>query len=235
MSSHPPAHSRARGAAAGAVAAAAAAAIAWSASSLGEPPHRWVVVAVLVGGAGFGATIDDVRDSIGTPGVLPLAVVAAAAATYGCVPETDQMTEIGITAALVVVVELVIRRPLPSVWHGATSALVLWAGLYGATGRQSALLGALFACTIIPLLGVVLAIAPHFAHVTEAWRWIVLACGAISASAMARTGGIAPSSPGGTITALRWLAIWVAVDVIVCASVVVVALHAAHRSADTPL
>ncbi len=213
----------------GAGAAFVAVAAAWRASSLESGGRWWVVPVALVVGAAFGAGIGPVRNSIRTPGVLPFAVVCSAAAVYGCVPETGQMREIGWTVALVVVLEVVLWAPLALVWHAGSAALVLWGGLYGATGRPSALIGALFAMTPVPLLAFWLRLRPRFAGRGEPYRWTVLAVGSVAVVAMARTGGIEPGTDAGTAAALRWLMIWVAAALVASGAIVITAGRAARR------
>ncbi len=203
----------------GAMVAAAIVAVAWSASSLGLRDHWWAIITAIALGSAVGSGLPSVRASVHTPGVLPFAVLSAAVAIYGCVPETDQMREVGFTVALIVLIEVVRWRPLPTVWHACGAALVGWSGLYGATGRESALIGALFALGAIPLLHSVERLAAQRARtLSERTRWFVLGAASVSAVVMARTGGIAMN----TATALRWLALWTAVEGACCALAVTV-------------
>ncbi len=81
-----------------------------------------------------------------TPGEVPALLGLTAIAIYGCVPETsNQMPAIGVMLASLFVIELIARRPSAPLVHAVAAGIVLWSGLYGATGRESAIVGALFA------------------------------------------------------------------------------------------
>ena len=111
-------------------------------------------------------------------------LAGGAAAVYGCVPETDQMPEVGVVVAAGLVVEVVRRTPLPSAALMGAWALVAWSALYGATGRPSALVGGLFALVAPVAAGVV---------ARRGWWCSVLVGGAwaVAGLVVARTGGIA--------------------------------------------
>jgi hypothetical protein len=69
---------------------------------------------------------------------------------------------------------------------------VLWSGLYGATGRESAIVGALFA--FWPLVLVVLVChRPGRPQPRPVVRWAVGLIGGIAAVAVARTGALEPT------------------------------------------
>ncbi len=221
----------AQNAAFGIVVAAATVIAAWSASGLDSTQLWWVTPISALIGAGFGVTIGPVRSAVRTPGILPIAIAGSAAAVYGCVPETDQMEAIGSFVAIVVAIELVRWKPLPAVWHAGSAALILWGGLFGATGRPSALIGTLFAAVPVPLLGMWLLVHPRLVAeaVGDGWRWVVLATGSVAALAMARTGGIEPDTPAGTATALRWLVVWTVAAVAVSGTAVWISAGRSRR------
>jgi hypothetical protein len=175
----------------------------WNASFT-QSSRLWAAVAALVIAALVGLSALPVRTAIRTPGILPIAITSAAIAIYACVPETDQMRPVGLTVAGLAIVELAIRRPLPVVWHASAGTLVMWSGLYGATGRQSALVGALFACLPILTLAGWLKVRPALTTCHEGWRWVILGVGCLICVGMARTGGISMS----TETAVRWTLLW---------------------------
>src|SRR5690606_9281777 len=79
------------------------------------------------------------------PGGVPILALCAATAAYGCVPETDPLVRLAVVPAIAALVELARRRSVAFVWSWAAVTLVLWAGVHGATGRDSALVGALVA------------------------------------------------------------------------------------------
>ena len=125
------------------------------------------------------------------PGELPVLLGYAAVAIYGCVPETDQMPAIGWMVAGLFVIERVTRAPSSLVAQALAAGLVLWSGLYGATGRGSALVGAWFA--FWPLV-LVVASAWVFGLRSSRARWAIGAIGAVAAVAVARTGAIEPTT-----------------------------------------
>jgi hypothetical protein len=128
-----------------------------------------------------------------TPGEVPALLGLSAIAIYGCVPETtNQMPAIGVMLASLFLIELVARAPAAPLVHLTAAGIVLWSGLYGATGRESAIVGALFA--FWPLVLVVLVCSwPGRAQPQPVVRWIIGLIGAIAAVAVARTGALEPT------------------------------------------
>ena len=101
----------------------------------------------------------------------------------------------------------------------ATTGLVMWSALYGATGRPSALVGGLFAL-----------LAPIAVALVPARRqWVPWAVGLVwsgAAVAVARTGGIATNLS----SALRWAAAMAAVGIAASAALLARG-HARARTA----
>jgi hypothetical protein len=127
-----------------------------------------------------------------TPGEVPALLGLSAIAIYGCVPETGQMPAIGVMLAALFVIELVARRPSGLLVHAVAAGIVLWSGLYGATGRESAIVGALFA--FWPLALVVLVCHwPGRAQPQTVSRWTIGLIGGLAAVAVARTGALEPT------------------------------------------
>jgi len=116
-----------------------------------------------------------------------LMLVGVAAAVYGCVPETDQMREVGVVLVAGALAEWLLRQPLPPAAFTAAWGLVAWSAMFGATGRPSALIGGLFAL-VAPLAAAV--VAPRRASVAV---WVGVTWGA-TALVVARTGGIATTT-----------------------------------------
>ena len=130
-----------------------------------------------------------------SPVEFPWLLGMTALATYLCVPETDQMPAIGAMVASLAVVELIARRPSGTVVQLVASAIVLWSGLYGATGRQSAIVGAFFAFWPLVLVGGT-ALWLRWRELPVARRserWAVGLTGGIAAVAVARTGALQPT------------------------------------------
>lgn len=190
----------------------------WEPSRLGSDNHMWAAVAVVALAALLPLVIPTAQRLLPTPGIVPLTIVAAVAAIYACVPETNtQMGVVAAVAAVGVVVEPVLRRPLPGWWHTEVSLLVLWSGIFGATGRQSALIGALFALWPVVIVPLAVVLLPQLGLATERIRWLLAAVGAVSAVAVARTGGIADSA--------RPAIIAVAVAIVVTVGIAVLLAH----------
>lgn len=117
-------------------------------------PLRATVPAVVLAGTVLAWSIHAAGTQL-PAGSVPLLVLAAAAATYGCVPETDPLLQLAPVAGLSMLVEVAARRPLgfPAWW--AAAGLVFWAGVHGSSGRASALVGALTAWWPLVLLAVI--------------------------------------------------------------------------------
>ena len=122
------------------------------------------------------------------PGALPSLILLVTAAAYLCVPETDQFKGVALLVVGIGLLEVTSREVLPAMWHGALLAVVLWAGLFGATGRGSAVVGAVFAGWVIVLPALGMAVTSGSSPRTH----IVVACGAAAASVpVARPGALA--------------------------------------------
>ncbi len=207
------------------VAVAAAATIsAWNASFTSS--SRWWAIAIIVLAAlGFGATWPHLGSVIGRP-LLAAGNLATLAVVYSCVPETDHIVAVAATAAIVVLFEFSGTFPVTASWYVGVVFLVVWAGLFGATGRPSALVGALFAIGITPAIGTWIAVA----DLCPPRARLVYGCAVIIAGCNARTGGIATTLS----TSLRWGAVWM------CALVVIMfaatwRTHEANRSVSESL
>jgi hypothetical protein len=166
----------------------------WNASDLGTSPNWWAAIGTMVVAVVLAEALPLAQQLMPTPGAVPAALTATAAAVYGCVPETDQIPPIGVFVVALVLVEVVTRRRLRLSWHAGASLLVLWAGIYGATGRQSALVGALFAWWPVVIVPLAAAVFPSVAVARrEPTRWVVAAVGAVAALVVARTGALQPT------------------------------------------
>ncbi len=148
------------------------------------------------------------------PGEFPVLLGYAALAIYACVPETDQMRTIAWLVVGLLAIELVTRTPSATVVQLVAGGIVLWSGLYGATGRGSAIVGAWFA--FWPLL---LVIGSTFVLGSEPSRarWLIGAIGGIAAIVVARTGGVEPTTAPAVAAAaiaapLSIVAAWAAVE-----------------------
>jgi hypothetical protein len=127
-----------------------------------------------------------------TPGEVPALLGLAAIAIYGCVPETGQMRAIGVMLAALFVIELIARRPSGLLVHAVAAGIVLWSSLYGATGRASAIVGALFAFWPLVLV-VTVCHWPRRAQPRPIIRWTIGLIGGVAAVTVARTGALEPT------------------------------------------
>ena len=152
---------------------------------------------------GAPSTSGDTRRLLPRPGSTGLTQLAWLAAVYGCVPETDHIPAVGLLIVGMLAVEVVSREHLPMAWQLGVSGIVLWAGLYGATGRQSALVGALFGAWPV-VLGPLVARFTHLGRAHQLVRWAVTGVGAAAALIVARTGALQPTIG----PALRAVATW---------------------------
>lgn len=162
--------------------------LSYGASNFGDPDRWWAAAVAIVIGVLLADGLVDVRAMLPTPGVAPLTIVAVLIAVFLCVPETNQLPIVALLPGVLVALEVVQRRQWPIEWYVIAAAAVGWGGLFGATGRQSALVGALFAWWAV-LLPVYVNAWRRF---DSPWRaWAIAAVAATSVMIMARTGGIA--------------------------------------------
>lgn len=156
-------------------------------SGLGDVGRWWPAGATVLIGALLPDVLFDIRRLLPTPGVAPLTLVAALLAVYLCVPETDQLAIAALLPVSLVGMELVGRRQMGLEWYAIAAVAVGWAGMFGATGRQSAFVGALFAWWAVALLPIIVAMRPV---PSQAARLLIALVGAVAVVVMARTGGI---------------------------------------------
>lgn len=169
---------------------------AYSPSGLGDSGRLWAAWATILIAVLLSDLLLDVRRLLPAPGVAPLTILAALLAIYLSVPETDQVPVVAVLPVGLVAAELVGRRQLGVEWYAVAAAAVGWAGMFGASGRQSALVGALFAWWAVALLPLVAAIRPSLSRPAGV---VVALIAAIAVVVMARTGGIA------TVAVAAWL------------------------------
>ena len=162
--------------------------LSYGASRLGDPDRLWAAAMAIVLGVVLADGLAAVRTALPTPGVAPLTLVATLAAIFLCVPETNQLAIVALLPMVLVVLEVAERRQLPIEWYVVAAAAVGWGGLFGASGRQSALAGALFAWWAVLLPAFVVARR----RVATPWRaQAIAAVAALWVVVVARTGGIA--------------------------------------------
>jgi hypothetical protein len=160
----------------------------WDASHLSD--RSWAAAGTMLAMAAVTAVLPVVRRRLPAPGAVPALIGVMQFAIYACVPETDQIPRVALIVVALGAIELGSRHVVPWWVHGVVAAVVLWSGIFGATGRESALIGALFACWPIVLV----ALVPGNALVAAA-------VGSIAAVAVARTGALEPT-PGPAVVAV---------------------------------
>jgi len=155
-----------------------------------SPTSRWWATAMV--GAICLALPPAVTRLVGVtaPGTVPLTLLAVAATCFACVPETDHFPMVVVALLVTLFAEVSSRRAAPAWWLCAAGLLVVWAGMYGATGRPSALVGAGFAWW--PLFAPA-ALAARGTRSDAARVAVMAGVGAVAAVAVGRTGALADS------------------------------------------
>lgn len=95
------------------------------------------------------------RRRVHAPGTVPLLSLAATATVFLCVPETDHLKGVAVLLAGMALLEVAAGEVLPFGWHALGLTVVIWAGLWGATGRPGAVVGAVFAGWVFVLPAVI--------------------------------------------------------------------------------
>lgn len=146
----------------------------------------------MAGSAPWAWSLGRVHAALRQPGALAFLHCCAAAAVYACVPETDQMKGVGLLVVGLLVLEVVAGERLPLGWHGVVAATVVWAGVFGSSGRGSALIGATFA--VWPIL------LPALFGASAA----VCMLGVAGAWLSSRTGAIQPDTAPAVVGVAAW-------------------------------
>ena len=183
----------------------------------------WAAAGTLLLGLVLGAALTEMRSRVDTPGVVPGGLLAVLLAMYLCVPETDQFLVAALIPVSLLVLELVRREQIGVEWYALAAFSVAWAGMFGATSRQSALIGALFAWWPILLPWMI-------SRSTDARSrnstMVLMTVGALGALLFARTGGISDSGVTAALVVVAIAAIsagvgWLAVRRLVARPVTV--------------
>jgi hypothetical protein len=165
--------------------------LSYDASSLGDGARRVAALVAVVAAIAVGRALPILRGSLPAPGLAPLPVAAALIAVALCVPETGPVYLAAVVLGGVVVLELATRQQADIAWYALAAGLVGWVGLYGASGRLSALVGALFAWWAVVLLW---AVDRLVGLRSTLGATLVAAVGLVAVVAVARTGGVADSA-----------------------------------------
>jgi uncharacterized membrane protein (UPF0136 family) len=152
----------------------------WHESALGDRP---LVVAMSVATSVIVAVaLPSLQRRLVLPGAVPALIGVMQFAIYCCVPETDQIPQVVFAVVVLLAMELGAARPLPWWLVVPVFGLVQWSGVFGATGRSSAIVGALFAAW--PLVLVLARLGSPS---------VAASIGSIAAIAVARTGALRPT------------------------------------------
>jgi len=165
-------------------------------AGLGEPRRAWAAAAVFALGCVLGEALGELKARVVVPGAIPSVLFVVLLAMYVCVPETDQFLIAAIVPAGVLLAELIWRRQLGMEWYALAAASIAWAGTFGSAGRQSALLGAVFAWWPVMLPW---GISRLRELASRRLTLTLVLIGSIASLAFARTGGL---SDAGSSSAL---------------------------------
>lgn len=178
----------------------------WSATFMARELD-WATVLVVMMAVGMGWTVVTLYGVFTTPMYTWVLFAGCLGAIHVCVPENDQINEIGLLFACAGLAELLTRRRLPvSVWAAAAMAM-LWSAVHGASGQGRAIIGGLFA--LIPIIAVAVYVrwAGSTSASTETARWLVAVIWIAAAWTVARTGGIADTA------AAAWVSVAIATPI----------------------
>ncbi|MGB8860465.1 MAG: hypothetical protein WCC60_14470 [Ilumatobacteraceae bacterium] len=168
---------------------------AWHVSFAGRS-NSWAVVLSVLAAVLLWWAAPRLHAALAPPGGAWLVLLGSVAAVYACVPETDQLREVGVVVVAGGLAELLLRRRLPSGALVGAVVLVQWSALFGATGQARALASGLFALSPLVAVAVVTSVAASRAEgraTTVRLAWVVAALWVLAAIVVARTGGIASS------------------------------------------
>jgi len=166
-------------------------------SRLDDPDRWWAAGVAILLAVVLADALVDLKVLLPTPGLAPGTIVVALVAVYLCVPETDQIAIAALIPVVVVALEVVQRTQVGLEWYAVAAASVGWAGMFGATGRQSALVGALFAWWAVLLVPLVNRVRPI---VRQQNAVLVALIGGVAAIVNARTGGLSDSGATAALT-----------------------------------
>jgi len=162
----------------------------WSSSFLEQDSHRWAIVAIVAVAILVAECLPDLESALPWPGAATGALLFPLAAIYGCVPETDHLYTIAAVIGVVALLELVTRRARGIIWHAVAATLLLWGAVYGATGRDRAFVGGLFAFWPIVLVGGLTWFRPGLLRAASVTRIAVYVLGATATLIVSRTGAL---------------------------------------------
>ncbi len=174
-------------------------ALVYTPAGFGDVERVWAAAGTLLLGLVLGAALTEMRSQVGIPGGVPAALLVVLLAMYLCVPETDQFLVAALVPVALLTLELVHREQFGIEWYALAALSVAWAGMLGSAGRQSALVGALFAWWPILLPWMISRSMDACSRRSTIVSTIV---GAVAAFSFARTGGISDSGVTAALTAV---------------------------------
>ena len=167
-------------------------------------PQAWVLPATIAVATAIVGLLPHTQAVLPHKLAMPALLFGALVAMYGCVPETDQIPPVAMLLLALAVIELIAPGPLPWTAHACGVGVVLWAGVYGATGRESALVGALFALWPLLLLPLVSLAVRWTSRLPLLVRWIIAAQATIATLIVARSGALEPTVRPALRAVLAW-------------------------------
>jgi len=203
--------------------AAVALVVTYDVNGYGDRSSWWAAIAAVVLGALMADTFAMLDDRRPAPGLVPSLLLGVLVAIGACVPETDQLVLVALAPTSLIAAEIIARRRVADEWYALVAGLIGWGGLYGATGRTSALAGALFAWWAFVLIAFVCRRWPTIPGATSIAAGGI---GVVASIAMARTGGVS-TSDAATIASV------VICAVVSVAAVVGLVVLSARRSRPT--
>jgi hypothetical protein len=150
----------------GAIAAAAA-------GTAHQGPPGWMLASVVVLGALGGVALPTATALLATHGLAPLLALFAAAIGHVATPGDDYLPGLAIGCAVLIGIELVTKRALPTAVIAVAAALALWGNVDATAGSTSGSITALVAFWPVLAITFVHLARPRAWH-QPMWRWHVV-------------------------------------------------------------
>ena len=189
--------------------------LSWDASGLSNPSRQWVVVGVVAISVAIAEVLPEIRATLPQPGLLTLLMLVPLAAIYGCVPETDQIPDVGMVIAAVAMIEIVTRRAMGVGWYSVACGLILWAGVFGATGYDRAFIGSFMAFWPVVLFGLVIRAFPRVRNSPVVVQLIFWVLGGAAALVVARTGALENGRRPAAVDSIRAVSVSAGASIVV--------------------
>jgi hypothetical protein len=162
------------------------------------------------------------------PGWGPGLLLGVWAIIYACVPETDPIVNLVVIPVALGIVELWANRRVGWGWLYAMAGLIMLTGIYGATGRESALVGALFSWWPVIALACLDRYLPRLREPRVISLCLVIIALASAPAVVSRSGALEPTIDA----ALRQVAIAAPVSALATALLVAVLIRRDDQGAQ---